>query len=354
MPTRPTAGSDAKSSRYLRLFLAITLGFGVLHVGSLLAYLYWPQSFYHRHLEYLLDIGYRVKGASLSWQGPEQGDLGRKHLITYSETYDNKVTVDEEGFRSRKVDAATYPVLVSGDSTIYGILLNDQETLPWRLSASLGVPVFNGGRVSLSNLLAHPAIQATEIVIDGWTERRITPEFLTRDSVRPQRKFEPIARRNLSLMEAVSDVPPRRYSLPLRLFNILGRLYKDVRTIIREGKQQYLYERHKMRADELDKTIALIVARTRTVEALGKRYVFVPIPAKQNFYAENVDDYTRRFIPTLVARLRQEGVEAVDLTVAFHAAKDLGLFFPYDTHWNSTATRIADRVITREVFGRTK
>ena len=166
MPTRPTAGSDAKSSRYLRLFLAITLGFGVLHVGSLLAYLYWPQSFYHRHLEYLLDIGYRVKGASLSWQGPEQGDLGRKHLITYSETYDNTVTVDEEGFRSRKVDAATYPVLVSGDSTIYGILLNDQETLPWRLSASLGVPVFNGGRVSLSNLLAHPAIQATEIVIE--------------------------------------------------------------------------------------------------------------------------------------------------------------------------------------------
>jgi hypothetical protein len=80
--------------------------------------------------------------------------------------------------------------------------------------------------------------------------------------------------------------------------------------------------------------------------------VFLPVPAKQTLYAEDVDSYTRNFIATLVARLRAEGVDAVDLATPFQAQKDNGLYFPYDTHWNKKGTALAAEVIAKQIFER--
>ena len=335
---------------YLKIFLSIVVTFGTLHVGSLVLFIYKPEIFYHRHLEYFADIALRVKGAPLFWHGPEQGDLGRRYLFTYADSYVTTVTVDEEGFRGRRLEADSYPVLVAGDSTIYGILLSDDETLPWRLSSRLGVPVFNGGRVKLSVVLAHPAIRETKIVIDGWTERNITPSQLEAAKLDLSTQYGPSGSRTLSLMDAVSEIPPRRYSLPFKMLNWSGRLFKDIKNYLRGGRQPYLFERHKMKPEDFDETVKLIVERSKAVEASGRQYVFLPVPAKQTFYATDVDDYTRDFIPKLVARLRGSGVEAVDLSAAFDAEKSRGLYFPYDTHWNGAATEIAATVLAREVF----
>jgi hypothetical protein len=76
------------------------------------------------------------------------------------------------------------------------------------------------------------------------------------------------------------------------------------------------------------------------------------VPAKQTLYAPDVDDYTRNFIPTLVARLRAEGVEAVDLATPFQKHKDEGLFFPYDTHWNEKGADLGARVLAEQLFGK--
>jgi len=339
------------SRRYLKIFLGITLGFGVLHAGSLLVFLASPELFYHRALEYFIDIGYRVKDMPISWHRPEFGDLARDNFFLYRDPHVTSVSTDTRGFRARPIEATSYPIMVAGDSTIFGLRLSDDETLPWRLALAIERPVFNAGRFPFSLLLDRPEFSRLETLIDSVTERNIRPRVL-RKGLDEAEDMAPEITRDLTMMQAVALVPPRRYSLPLLAIDATKRIANDIRVEIAGGPKRYLFRRHVMNPTELDETVALIVERKKAIEARGIRYVFMPVPAKQTLYAPDVDDYTRNFIPTLVARLRAEGVEAVDLATPFQAEKERGLFFPYDTHWNANGTEIAARVVAREIFGR--
>ncbi|MBE9552286.1 MAG: hypothetical protein IMF05_02370 [Proteobacteria bacterium] len=340
------------SASYLKIFLTVTLGFGAMHVGSLLAFLYSPQSFYHGPWEYFGDIAYRVEGAPMRWEGMEYQGQTRSNFLYYQYGHVTTVTTDADGFRARAIEADSYPVMVFGDSTIFGAGLSDEETLPWRLAEITESPVFNGARTSLSNVLAHPALGTVNIVIDAATERNVYPRLLKKRGIPETAVYQPIARKDQTMTEAAGAIPPQRYSLPLILLKIAERLAGDFKTWGKGGEEPYLFLRHRMRREELDETVALIVARSRGIEARGMRYVFLPVPAKQTLYAEDVDDYTRNFIPTLVARLRAEGVEAVDLATPFQAHKDEGLFFPYDTHWNAKGAALAAKVMAEQLFGK--
>lgn len=340
------------STSYLKIFLTVTLGFGALHVGSLLAFLYSPQSFYHGPWEYFGDIAYRVEGAPMRWEAMEYQGQTRRNFLYYQYGHVTTVTTDADGFRTRAAEAESYPVLVYGDSTIFGAGLSDGETLPWRLAEIMEAPVFNGGRSSLSNVLAHPALAGVEVIIDSLTERNVYPRILKKRDLPSEVSYQPIARKNLTMPQAAGAIPPQRYSLPLILLKTAERLAGDFKTWRNGGEEPYRFKRHRMRPEELDETIALIVARSRGMEARGLRYVFLPVPAKQTLYAADVDDYTRNFIPTLIARLRADGVEAVDLATPFQAHRDEGLFFPYDTHWNAKGTDLAARVMAEQLFGK--
>jgi len=340
------------ASRYLKIFLIVTLGFGAMHGGSLAVFLYSPEIFYYRPWEFFGDFGYQVKDMPIRWQRPELQDQTRSNFFLYQRTHMTTATADDDGFRTRRFEAESYPIMVSGDSTIFGSGLSDDETLPWLMAEELQTPVFNAGRTALANALAHPAMRGTEIVFDGWTERNIRPRLLTTAAIRLRDEFVPFAPRNLTYMEAVGDIPPQRYSLPLIGWTVAKRIYRDIRVLSKGGEQPYTFLRHVMHAEDLDETVSLIVERDRTVKSLGKRYVFMPIPAKQTLYAGSIDDYTRNFIPTLVARLRAEGVEAVDLATPFQAHKEESLFFPYDTHWNGKGTALAAKEVAAQIFGR--
>lgn len=338
------------STPYLKIFLAITLAFGLLHVGSLAAFLYSPLSFYHRATEYIRDIAYRVEGSPMRWAGMDYPDLSRDYFFYYR--YPEKVTVttDADGFRSTRDEVESYPIVIAGDSTIFGTHLSDSETLPWRLSEAIGAPVFNGAQTSLSNLMAHPKLGELQVFIDAITERSIFPRILgKRETEIREVTFQPLARKNLNILEAAGEVPPKRYSLPLIIVNNMRKTFGDFKTWKNGGEQPKLYMRHHMLRSELERTVEIIVARKRAFDPLGIRYVFVPIPAKQNLYADNVDDYTRNFLSVLFARLRNEGVEYVDLDTPFRAHKEDELFYAYDTHWNGKATALATKVIADQM-----
>lgn len=340
------------STSYLKIFLTVTLGFGALHVGSLLAFLYSPQSFYYGPWEYFEDIAYRVEGAPLRWEGMEYQGQTRSNFLYYQYGHVTTVTTDADGFRARAIEADGYPVLVYGDSTIFGAGLSDDETLPWRLAEIMEAPVFNGGRSSLSNVLAHPALGEVEVLIDALTERNVYPRILKKRGIPETAAYQPTASKDQTMTQAAGAIPPQRYSLPSILLKTAERLAGDFKTWRTGGEEPYRFKRHRMRPEELNETVTLIAARSHSMEALGLRYVFLPVPAKQTLYAGDVDEYTRNFIPTLVARLRAEGVEAVDLTTPFQAHKDEGLFFPYDTHWNEKGADLGARVLAEQLFGK--
>jgi len=286
----------------------------------------------------------------MRWEGMEYQGQTRNNLLYYQYGHVTTVTTDADGFRVRAIEADSYPVLVFGDSTIFGAGLSDDETLPWRLAEVMGEPVFNGGRTSLSNLLVHPALGDARVLIDAITERNVYPRILRKRDLPEPAEYRPIAHKNQTILEAAGGIPPQRYSLPLILLKTGERLAGDIKTWQKGGEEPYLFKLHRMRPEELDETVALIAARGRALEALGLRYVFLAVPAKQTLYADYVDDYTRDFVPILVTRLRAEGIEAVDLVTPFQAHKEEGLFFPYDTHWNARGTDLAARVIARELM----
>jgi hypothetical protein len=340
------------STSYLKIFLTISLGFGAMHVGSLLAFLYSPQSFYYGPWEYFGDIAYRVEGAPMRWEGMEHQGQTRSNFLYYQYGHVTTVTTDADGFRARAIEADSYPVLIYGDSTIFGAGLSDGETLPWRLAEITDMPVFNGARSSLSSVLAHPALGKAEVVIDALTERNVYPRILKKRGIPGPAAYQPIARKDQTMTQAAGAIPPQRYSLPLILLKTAERMAGDLKTWRKGGEEPYQFKRHRARPEELDETVALIVARGKAIKARGMRYVFLPVPAKQTLYAEDVDDYSRNFIPMLVARLRAEGVEAVDLATPFQAHKGEGLFFPYDTHWNAKGAALAAKVMAEQLFGK--
>ena len=341
------------TSSYLKIFLVATLGFGALHVGSLLAYLYSPLSFYHGAGEYIKDIAYRVEGVPMHWEGMEYPDLSRDNYFFYAHPEPITFTTDADGFRSTRIEAESYPIAVTGDSTIFGTHLSDSDTLPWKLSEAMGVPVFNGAHTGMSNLLAHPRLGNLQVFIDAITERSIFPRILSKREkhIRPV-TFQPLARKELTMLEAAGEVPPQRYSLPLIVLNNLGKMAADFKTWRKGGEQSRLFIRHSMRPDEFEETVAIIVALKAEFDALGIRYVFVPIPAKQNLYADDVDEYTRNFLPRLFARLQAEGVEYVDLDTPFRVHRDEELFYAYDTHWTPKGTALAANVIADQLAGK--
>ena len=200
--------------------------------------------------------------------------------------------------------------------------------------------------------MAHPALSDMQVLIDARTERNVYPRILKKVDDSEPGTYRPIAAKDQPLADAAGQIPPQRYSLPLILLNTLDRLAGDFRTWRKGGEQPYLFLRHQMRPEELDETVEIIAERSRNMASRGIRYVYLPVPAKQTLYAADVDDYTRNFIPTLVARLRAEGVEAVDLATPFLAHKDEGLFFPYDTHWNEKGTALAAKVIAEQLFNK--
>ena len=338
------------NSSYLRIFLAITLGFGAMHVGSLAFYLYSPVSFYHGANEYIRDIAYQVKGAPMRWEGPEYPDLSRDNFFYYRYPETIKFTTDTDGFRTTKPGAESYPFVVAGDSTIFGTHLSDENTLPWQLSEAIGRPVFNGGFAKPSIILGHPKLAKLEVFIDGITERAIFPRILNRGEKNIEKgTFQPLADKSLSILEAVQEVPPQRYSLPLIALNSIEKLIGDFKTWRTGGEQPKLYLRHRMLPSELDQTIAIITTRKEAFDSLGIRYVFLPIPAKQNLYADNVDDYTRNFLPVLFERLAEENIEFIDLYTPFQEHKDEELFYAYDTHWNKKGVALAAKIIADQL-----
>ncbi len=325
---------------YLFSWLATALALYMLLGASALALGLSPQAFYWRAWEYFQDVVFPNQDAAPLWQGPEKGDLSRSFLFLYQDARPTKVSTDRDGFRVVPLAARTYRLAVLGDSTIFGSGLADDETLPWLLASELGEPVFNGGRTDPANALANPALAGVRLVVEGRTERVLNR--LDALGELPAAKFEPLHRGQKGLL---NSVPLAMYFLPSIMDRALERAGYDLEYLWRHRGRlgPYLFHRHVYRPADLDKAAGLILARQKALAARGIAYVFLPVPAKQTFYADDVDPFTRDFIPRLCQRLNQSGLPALDLTPAFAAQRHQGLYPPADTHWNGRATRIAAR-----------
>lgn len=331
------------------MLLGGMLGIALLHIGSALAFLVEPQWFYYRSWEWFEDFPYRSAEVGRVWEGPEKGDLSPLHLFFLKHERYTRVSSDEHGFRSVPLHAEQYPLLIAGDSTIWGCGLFDEETVPARVAQELGIPVFNGSRTDFSNVMKHPKLSKLKVVVDGRTERKIRGRVY-QGYGDVGRHFKPLARPLVPGWKAYVDVNPLRYSPIARIPLLLGRLPADI-NLLRSGRvnDYYSFWPHRFRRGDLESAVAHIVRREQSMRKRGIRYIFLPIPAKQTLYRAEVDAFTRGHLRRLKAALDKRGVENVDLITPFLARKEEGLFQRHDTHWNELGARIAASEVVKQL-----
>ena len=333
--------------KYLNLYFGVLIPIVILNLGSFVIFVANPKLFYFRPWEYFDEVGYRFKAYDASWAGKETGDTSRRNFFYYQDAYFTNVTVDKDGFRTNYKKACQYPILVSGDSTIFGSGLSDNETLPWKLSEMLDIPVFNGGRSSLFNTLRRKDLSNVAIVIECRKERLIKEKVFDDYGYKKGDDYSPLMKKDKRIKDIITVIPVKRYWATSIIFRTIKRIKNDL-VIYLTGKEDQIKMRNfTMTEMNLDEAVHAIAKRKEEITALGKRYIFVALPEKQTVYGDRVDTFTRNYTLALTKRLRDKGVETINLLDSFSQHRDESLFHPYDTHWNSNGTTIAAREIAR-------
>jgi hypothetical protein len=191
-----------------------------------------------------------------------------------------------------------------------------------------------------------------KIVIEGITERNCRSGRFDNEALFSEdRRFRSIGENNKSHMQVIKEIRPALYGLLPIVFRLLKRLRNDFIFLINGGiEKPYLFLKHKMSEGSLEATIQVIRERSTKIRRSGRAYVFVPIPAKQTIYGNDIDRYTKTYLSELVRRLKIDGVMTVDLAPEFLAQKSkVDLYFKYDTHWNAAGVDLAAKTILVEL-----
>jgi hypothetical protein len=104
--------------------------------------------------------------------------------------------------------------------------------------------------------------------------------------------------------------------------------------------------------EELNRVVQIIKGYHDLFKDRGIRFIFLSIPSKENIFYESLGTRRPVFLEQLITRLKQLGIETVDIQKAFKEVfqKDqVLLFHTDDTHWNGNAARIAADLFTRVI-----
>lgn len=294
-------------------------------------------------------------------------------------------STDRWGFRN-EVDLPSPAVVMTGDSFVVGLGVSDDETLPARLTEYLGTPVYNYGGESaevMRYFLADPRFAAAPPRLVLWAQ--VDPAYPIPLPPRageggtgagaPEPQGGALRARLEPAFGVFRSVGVRldNTRLFLERDNGLGRFakhtYHEVKfalfghdalievdggwALVKSLEEQRLFQ--DMSARRLDETVASYAAFRDALGERGIRLVVVPLPDTGSLYPDHFPERERARLVTptfreqFLARLSEQGVDAIDLLPELHAARTPYLFIRDDTHWNPRALDLAARVIAREL-----
>ena len=332
--------TESTSSQYLRVFLGFLGLVALVNLLGVMAFLWEPRNFYYRPWEYFYELAYRFEAYDASWHREQSADLSRQNLFYYQGIHYTDVTTDAEGYRSVPLASDRYPIVISGDSLVFGSGLSDRETLPWRLAEKLDVPVFNGGRSALVNTLKKPELMDTELVIDVRGEPLVAGSVFADYGYSRDEPYRPRVSNELSRWEAVREVAPQRYLLTHIVGRMVRRAARDL-VVLLTGERDRRYMPYRLTRQTLQSAADAIQARSDRLRREGKRYIFIAVPFEQTLYAEQVTLEQRRYLQRLHEELERRGVESVPLLDLFLNNRDREIFQRFDTHWSPLGVELA-------------
>jgi hypothetical protein len=297
----------------------------------------------------------------------EEGDLA--HHTKFASKRKAKWITDRYGYRKQNSNRVKNEVVVIGDSNIAGSGLTQEDILSEVLERKLKGGVYPMSPGSLSTFLKE------------WRFKKDPPDIVIISSVERFIFYLPPVK-DTSISKLRSQIREIGYRLrnqisANRLIQCVGvyldRIYKaNMLQYMRASLRRIGFPHSEaipsnsvsskygpvlffqgadlnkdVPKDQFDKAVQVIKTYDQLVRSKGIRFIFLPIPEKENIYHEGLHTKKPVFLEQLISRLKNLGIETVDTQTAFDDAFQKGvlLYHTDGTHWNENAVKIAADLI---------
>jgi len=290
------------------------------------------------------------------------GDLARHTSFAISREV--KWMTDRYGFRKKDAEGMKPQVVIIGDSNIAGIGLTQEQMLSEVLEEQLKIPVYPYAPAgSINTFLKDLRFQKDppQVVIVSYIERDIINiPFPKLSQRREQLRSFYEWRDKFTQMRWVRSVGVM-FDRLLKM-NMLNHVRAKVGNGIRKDYYHFASKfgpmlfvqgeaaNQEVPCERFRKAVETIEACDQILKKRNIRFIFLPIPNKENIYHDFLPD-TRRpvFLEQLIQELKKRKIETVDTQKAFedeYGKNSALLFFLDDSHWNPRGVRLAaDRTV---------
>jgi alginate O-acetyltransferase complex protein AlgJ len=271
---------------------------------------------------------------------------------------------DRYGYRKKDSEGIKPWVVIVGDSNIMGTRLTQEEMLSEVLEQKLKVPVYPYAPVgSINTFLKDLRFikNPPGVVIVSIIEREILnmpfpklsekrERFLSfyewRDRIRQTKWIQSagVLLDRLLKMNMLNYVRARIWNRAIVDFCHFPSKFGPMYFVQGEAANKEVSHEH------FHKTIKTIEAYNQVLKEKGIRFIFLPIPNKENIYHDFLPNPRRPvFLERLIQELKKRKIETVDTQKAFgdeYRKNSALLFFLDDSHWNPSGVRLAaDRTV---------
>jgi alginate O-acetyltransferase complex protein AlgJ len=291
----------------------------------------------------------------------EQGDIAPYSAFSVMRKVEWQT--DRYGYRKRNTSVNGSEIVIIGDSMIGGVGLTQKDLLSEVLEQQSGVSVYPYAPRRVSDFLKESRFfrYPPDVVIFETAENLIP--LLDPLSVRQRNVKEPgsvvkffRSAREIPCVQSLGIFLDRIYKA-----NMLNYLRAQLRRKVSTAKPRYHDRAGPMlflMGTTVNKDIPkeqiiayaqIIEGYCRTIQKRGIRFIFLPIPTKENIYHDLLPNRKRPVnLDRLISEMKKRGVETVNLQQAFareYHKKGTLLYRLDDTHWNGKGVRIAADLI---------
>lgn len=327
-----------------------------------------PLEFYAFRVQEVLDD----KRSYLAGAGPyypsmhvkkiEEGDIGRH--TPYAVKKEAEWYTDVFGYRNRSVDTGS--IVLVGKSEVTGLGLDQKETLAETLVRQSGTAAYAYSPKEFPDFLSDPRFRGAgpKVVVVTLMERELhVLSPLDRYPVRPapswswhrllppffQVYWDQMLKKPNLLQYVLKSLIYERMTPPEIVDPSNGMLFSSFVIDV--------FRNYQSDPGLAARAAAALSEYRHEAERRGIRFLFMPVPTKENIYWDRIPDAMKKgvekpsFTPSLLRELRKAGVETVDLEPVFRKARQDGavLYRLDDTHWSAEAVRLAAAEIRRKL-----
>ena len=265
---------------------------------------------------------------------------------------------DAYGYRNRDTKC---DVLLIGDSNITGSKLSQEETLAEVLERQINKDVYAFAPATMNRFLATDRFikDAPEVVIVSSIERRI-PEL---PAVGANGLDSRIRNYTGNLINSSSVLTYA--AITADRISKLGLYNRTLANLNRKfGKKDYVSYNNEFfiegeianrdfSEEEIQQMADVLEGYKLAVEERGIRFMFMPIPNKENIYYKLLPSQKKPdFLPRLVAELHKRDVDVINIQDTFeqlYQQKNVPLFPVDDAHWNEIAVKVASEKVLKHM-----